>query len=207
MTEAQRLGPETSVADWLDALASPAVVPAGGSAAAIAAGLAAALAAMVARLTLAREKLAAVHPEASETAASADRLRQSLLELAVADIHAFDAVRTANRLPRTTPEETAARTIAQQAALREAARVQLDLLAQTGEVARLNLSLMQRGFAPAKGDAATGVFLAAGVARSAYGAIVANLDGDTSAEAEMMRASALEQLQAIVRVEGAADGR
>jgi methenyltetrahydrofolate cyclohydrolase len=82
MDETGELGVDSSLQQWLDAVAAPSATPAGGSTAALATALAASLVTMVAGLTVRREKYAAVHDHAREVLDRADSLRAELLELA-----------------------------------------------------------------------------------------------------------------------------
>lgn len=111
---------------YLDALASEAPTPGGGSAATLVGALGAGLCAMVARLTLASPKHADVHAQARAIAEDADLLRRRLLELRPLDEDAFRAVIDAQALPRTTPEERNDRDVRLQGALTGAAEVPLE---------------------------------------------------------------------------------
>lgn len=96
----------------------------GGTASALAGAMAAALAAMVARLSVGKDL------DASETAyrqvsTTGETLTAELASGAARDAEAFAAVKAAYRLPRETPEQKAARSLAIQAAMINAARVPL----------------------------------------------------------------------------------
>ena len=82
--------PDSSLSDWIDAVAALPPSPAGGSAAAIAAALAAALTTMVADLTRAKESYAPQHERARHVLERAAPLRTELLALAVRDAEAFE---------------------------------------------------------------------------------------------------------------------
>ena len=166
---------ETTVTDWLSALAAPTAAPAGGAAAAFAGALGAALVEMVAGLTSARERYASVHDLAARVGEKAQRLRADMLALAARDAAAFEGFGQALALPKGTPDERERRARARADAFREGAAVQLDLLARLGEAAELGLEIAQRGLAGALGDAATALFLAGGAARSAWWAVRSNL--------------------------------
>jgi formiminotetrahydrofolate cyclodeaminase len=98
-----------SLEQFLDALASNAPTPGGGTAAAVGGAMGASLAEMVAALTLSKEKYAASH-EAMRPIAEAARLaRVELLGLAREDSEAYESVVAARRLPKETEEEKAAR--------------------------------------------------------------------------------------------------
>ena len=128
------------ISAYLDALASDAATPGGGSAAALVGATGAALVAMVARITLASPKHAEVHAAAASLIEDADAVRSALLADREADEEAYGAVVSVMALPRTTPEEKAARTERMQAALAHAAAVPL----QTAHRGREVLTLARR---------------------------------------------------------------
>jgi formiminotetrahydrofolate cyclodeaminase len=175
MDETEILSGESSLQQWADAVAAANVIPAGGSVAALVSALAAALVAMVAGLTTQREKYAAVHAYARETLERAETLRVELLDLATQDAIVVAEYMDALTLPQGTEFERTAREAARRAALLEAARVQIELLHQSAEVAALAEAMVGSGVASAIGDAATASFLAAATSRSAYWSVRSNL--------------------------------
>ena len=175
MDETEQLSGASSVREWSDAVAAATPTPAGGAVAALASALAAALVTMVAGLTTRREKYAAVHRHAQEVLDRAEVLRAELLELATYDAEAVGEYMDALRLPQGTEFERTAREAARRATLLEAARVQLELLHQAGEVAALSEAMTGSGVATAIGDAATAAFLAVAAGRSAYWSVRSNL--------------------------------
>jgi formiminotetrahydrofolate cyclodeaminase len=175
MDETEQLSGDSSVREWSDAVAAATPTPAGGAVAALASALAAALVTMVAGLTTRREKYAAVHRHAQEVLGRAEALRVELLELATYDVEAVAEYMDALRLPQGTEFERTAREAARRATLLEAARVQLELLHQAGEVAALSEAMTGSGVATAIGDAATAAFLAVAAGRSAYWSVRSNL--------------------------------
>lgn len=175
MDEIEQLSSDSSVREWSDAVAAASPTPAGGAVAALVAALAAALVTMVAGLTTSREKYAAVHGHAQEVLDRAESLRGELLELAMYDAEAVAEYMDALRLPQGTEFERTAREAARKATLLEAARVQLELLHQAGDVAALSEAMAGSGVATAIGDAATAAFLAVAAGRSAYWSVRSNL--------------------------------
>jgi formiminotetrahydrofolate cyclodeaminase len=175
MNEIEQLSGDSSVHEWSDAIAAASPSPAGGAVAALASALSAALVTMVAGLTTRREKYAAVHGHAREVLDRAESLRAELLDLATYDAEAVAEYLEALRLPQGTEFERTAREAARRATLLEAARVQMELLHQAGEVAALAEAMVGSGVATAIGDAATAGFLAVAAGRSAYWAIRSNL--------------------------------
>ena len=175
MDDTDTLSGASSMQQWSDAVAAASPSPAGGAVAALAAALAAALVTMVAGLTTRREKYAAVHGHAQEVLERAESLRAELLELATYDAEAVAEYLDALRLPQGTEFERTAREAARKATLLEAARVQLELLHQAGDVAALSEAMACTGVATAIGDAATAAFLAVAAGRSAYWSVRSNL--------------------------------
>ena len=100
---------ELSLQGFLDALASEAPTPGGGTAAATAGAMGAALAQMVAGLTLSKEKYAASHDAVRPIAEAGELARAEFLDLAREDSEAYDEVIAARRLAKDTDAEKAAR--------------------------------------------------------------------------------------------------
>jgi methenyltetrahydrofolate cyclohydrolase len=116
---------DQTMAEFLNALASSAPTPGGGSVAAFNGAIAAGLISMVGSITLGKKK----PPENKETVesihAQAEELRQQLQALAQADVEVFNHLSAAYKLPRTTDADAAARKEAIQKITREAAEVPL----------------------------------------------------------------------------------
>ena len=167
--------PDASLKHWLDALAAPTAAPGGGAAAALAGAVGAGLVQMVAGLTVEREKYVSVHDLAARARQKAERLRDGMIALAARDARTFEAFTRALALPATTSEERERRSRGKTDALAAGAAVQLELLAHLVQVAELALEIAGHGLSSAVGDAATGAFLAAGAARSAYWSVRSNL--------------------------------
>ncbi|HEU5040127.1 MAG TPA: cyclodeaminase/cyclohydrolase family protein [Gemmatimonadales bacterium] len=181
MTGGSPDGPAATIGAWLESIAAPTPAPGGGASAALTAALAAAAVEMVAGLTLDRERYAPVHERARAAQRRVHVLREAMVDLARRDADAFAAFGRALAMPRSTDLEIAARVAARRAALAEGADVQLALLAHLAELGDHAAMLAEHGLASALGDAATGGFLAAGAARSAYWAVRANLQ-DSAAD-------------------------
>jgi formiminotetrahydrofolate cyclodeaminase len=114
---------EPGLAGYVEAVASAAPTPGGGSVAAVVGALAAALGEMVVNLTMGRPAYSAVEPELRQALARLGEARSALLGLAVEDERAYGGYLAAADLPRTTVEEKAARTATMQAALGRSAKV------------------------------------------------------------------------------------
>jgi len=111
---------------YSDALASGQPTPGGGSGAALVGALGSALNSMVANFTVGREKYADVEADVQRLLAKSEELRAQLERLTQADTEAYGEVAAAQKLPRETDEQKAARTAALQEALKAAAAVPLE---------------------------------------------------------------------------------
>jgi glutamate formiminotransferase/formiminotetrahydrofolate cyclodeaminase len=145
---------------FLDALASSAPTPGGGSAAAHAGAVAAALVAMVARLTIGKKKYADVENQMNELAQKADALRAKFVAAVSADAQAFDAVMAAMKLPKESDAEKATRQTAIDAATLRATRQPLDVARMAVETLGLAREAAQLGNTNAISDAGTGAAMA-----------------------------------------------
>jgi len=166
-----------SVQEFLEALASRAPTPGGGTAAALAGATGAALAEMVASLTLSKEKFAASHGAVHPIAEAASGARAEFLRLAREDAEAYDAVVAARRLPKETPEEKDAR----ERQLKEANRRATEVPMQTARAAvRLLQSLpelVEKGNPSAASDAGAAALLLEAAAEGALLNVGINLSG------------------------------
>jgi len=128
-----------------EALASGQPTPGGGSAAALVGALGAALNSMVANFTVGREKFAAVEDEVKRALAESEELRAQLERLTVADTQAYGRVAEAQKMPRGTEEEKAARKDAMQEALKAAAEVPLSVVRAGHRTLVLASELVEKG--------------------------------------------------------------
>jgi glutamate formiminotransferase/formiminotetrahydrofolate cyclodeaminase len=165
------------VGPYLDALASSAPTPGGGSAAALAGALAAALAEMVANLTVGRDKFAAVEEQMQALLADLTHVRRRLTASMGEDATAFAAYMAARRLPRTTPEERQVRAAAVQAATLAAAQVPLAMAHQCLELLPLCLQAAKYGNPSVASDAGVAAILAEAAIKSASLNVAVNLPG------------------------------
>ena len=147
----------------LDRLAAATPTPGGGSAGAYSAASAAALVAMVARLTVGKKKYAGVEPQMWEMIEKAEALRAALTLAVEEDARSFDAILTAMRLPKSTPEEQATRTAQIDQATLHAAEVPL----HTAEMAVTVMELAAQAAAIANLNAISDAASAAALARAA----------------------------------------
>src|SRR5947209_10850516 len=121
---------------YLDDLASSQATPGGGSASALTGAMGAALASMVARLTLNKSGYADVQQEIEELLQQTERLRVRFQQLMQEDIDAYGRLSECFKMPRATSEERAARSVAIQARLVDAALVPLEMVECSAELVR-----------------------------------------------------------------------
>jgi formiminotetrahydrofolate cyclodeaminase len=113
------------VGAFLDALASRAPTPGGGSVAGFSGAMAAGLVSMVCALTVGKKQYAAIDAEVRAIHERAEALRHDLQALAEQDIEVFGRLAAAYKLPRTTDADAASRQAAIQTVTRQAAIVPL----------------------------------------------------------------------------------
>jgi glutamate formiminotransferase / formiminotetrahydrofolate cyclodeaminase len=179
---------------FLDRLASAAPTPGGGSAAAFTAAEAAALVAMVARLTIGKKKYVAVEAAMEQIRDQAEDLRKVLTEAVNEDAAVFNQFMTANKLPKSTPEEEARRAEAVESASFEAALVPLKVAATALKVIELAVEAAKLGNSNAISDAgAAGILGHAALVSAGYNVKI-NL---TSVQNKERRASLLKELAAL----------
>ncbi len=171
---------------FLDALASAAPTPGGGSAAAWTAAEAAALVAMVARLTVGKSKYKDVEPLMYSLIEQAEELRARLQHAVNEDAAAFEKVMAAFKLPKETEEQIKVRKDTIQFATLEAARVPLETANMALTVMKLAETACKSGNLNAITDAATAAQLAAASLTGAAANISINLNGldDEKSKAE-----------------------
>jgi formiminotetrahydrofolate cyclodeaminase len=119
---------DTPVRHVLAAFSSPDPTPGGGSASALASAVGASLLMMVAALPKTRSGSDEDRSALARAATAAGEAQRELMEAIDADAAAYDRVVSAYRLPKTTGEEKAARTVAVQRALRDATDVPLRVM-------------------------------------------------------------------------------
>lgn len=144
---------DSTLANFLDAVAARTAAPGGGSAAAVAAALAAAL-----------TEMAAHYADDDESAARAASLRARFLELAEEDAEAYAAV-------------LGARGEARELALSRAADPPLELAESAAELAALAGALAERGNPTVRGDALAAQTLAEAATRIGAALVLINLEG------------------------------
>lgn len=163
MTEIKDL----AVAPFLDALASSAPTPGGGSAAAIIGAMGAALVSMVCNLTVGKKKYADVEGELKDVLAKSEALRLKLTGMIQDDVRAFDLVMAAYGMPKESDQDKAKRDTAIQAALKEATDVPLACARAAREVIDLAGIAAEKGNLNVISDAGVAVLAGYAALRSA----------------------------------------
>ena len=166
---------QTTLADFMEALASSKPVPGGGSASAVAGSLAASLTVMVARLSLDRPKYAPYAVSHARAIAIGDAARRRLLTLADDDSEAYAAFSAALKLPRESDEERGERDRAVRAAARHAAEVPLEVVRECQQLVQQIESLSGRSNLNAASDLDVAALLAQAAARGAGANVITNL--------------------------------
>ena len=158
---------DTAVEPFLDALASQAATPGGGSAAAIMGAMGAALVSMVCNLTIGKKKYAEVEGEMKDVLVKSEALRAKLTGMIEDDVTAFDAVMAAYGMAKESDADKAAREKAIQAALKQATEVPLRCCHAAREVIDLAAIASEKGNLNVISDAGVAVLAAYAALRSA----------------------------------------
>ncbi|MBC8444641.1 MAG: cyclodeaminase/cyclohydrolase family protein [Chloroflexi bacterium] len=167
---------DNRVDQFLDALASSAPAPGGGSVAALSGALGAALVSMVCNLTVGKTKYAHVQDDIAALLAQSEALRHKLTDLLEADVQAFTGVSTAYKMPRSTDEEKLARSDAIQQALKAATVVPMDVAEACIQVLDLCMPVAEKGNVNAVSDAGVAALMAEAALRSAALNVIININ-------------------------------
>ena len=181
-----------SLEQFLDALASNAPTPGGGTAAAVGGAMGASLAEMVAALTLSKEKYAASHEALRPIAEAARLARVELLSLAREDSEAYESVVAARRLPKETDEQKAERAHKIALANKHAAEVPMRTAKAAVRLLSALPDLAAKGNPNAVSDAGAAALLLDACVEAALLNVGINLPGieDAAFVAEMQRETA-----------------
>ncbi len=178
---------DKTLVDFLDALASSAPAPGGGSVAALSGALGAALVSMVCNLTLGKKRYADVQEEITTLLKQSEALRHELTDLLEADVEAYTGVSGAYGMPRDTDEQKATRSAAIQEALKGATIVPLQVAEACVNVLQLCTPAAEMGNVYAVSDAGVAAVMAEGGLRSAALNVIININAikDQAFVAEM----------------------
>jgi len=193
---------------FLDALASHAPAPGGGSAAALAGAMAAGLVSMVCAFTIGKKQYAAIEDEVRGLHARAEALRQELQQLAAADIEVFGRLSAAYKLPRTTDADAATRQAAIQHVTRQATEVPLRVAQAAASIIPLCTALAPRVGRLIVSDIGVATVLARATVQSAILNIEINLAGledqrfvrETRAQVEDLTIGLSEEAEGIIAI-------
>lgn len=167
---------EFALIDLLDAFASNAPVPGGGSATALAGALGVSLLIMAASLPKSRTGAPEEAADLAEAAARLRPLRDTLVELIDADANAYRSVMDAMKLPKSSESEQLRRTDALQSALKEATDVPLNVMRVCQQALAGAVIVARNGYRAAASDIAVGVELLTAAVRG----LGVNIDGNLS---------------------------
>lgn len=162
---------ERTIGEYLDALASSAPSPGGGSVSGLVGALAAGLGQMVVSLT---RKDDTGHPLDASYHKLQDAI-DALIGSAQTDESAYGRYLEASRMPKFTPEEKQARRDAMQAAMINAAEVPLGIASHALEVLDLLEPVMRQGTTHALSDGAIGASLGQASVTAALANVYANI--------------------------------
>jgi len=166
---------ERTLHDFADDVASDSPAPGGGSVAALAGSLGAALAAMVSNLTVGKKGYEAAWEGLDDLAVQAQHVKAQLLEAVDEDTAAFNDVLAAQKLPKGTDAEKAARTTAIQEGYRQATMVPLKTARMCREALRLCEKAASLGNRNSLSDAVVGALMASAGAEGAVLNVLTNL--------------------------------
>lgn len=144
---------EKPFTEFLTELSGPAPVPGGGGASAACGALAAALASMVASLTTGKKKYAQYEEDICRILKESREAVQDLTALADEDAKAFAPLAAAYGLPKSTPEEIAAREAVMKQALYDASIAPLTIMERVLDVILLIEEVAECGSVMAISDA------------------------------------------------------
>ena len=191
---------------FADELASISPAPGGGSVAALAGAMAAGLAAMVPNLTVGKKGYKKVRAEMNAAAEEAQLLKDEFLRAIDDDTAAFNALMDCFALPKTTPEELAARQAAITAATKGATEVPLATLKRTVRTLELVKIAAEKGNQNSLSDAGVGGAMALACATGAYYNVLINLKGMDLSDPALAEYAAAVRAQADTAIAAAREG-
>lgn len=166
---------EQTVGAFLNALASAAPVPGGGSVAALTGAMSAGLLTMVCALTIGKAQFRDYEEELRSIHDQAEALRADLQQLAQEDMRVFNNLSAAYKLPRTTEADAASRQAAIQKVTRHAAEVPLQVARAAARLLPLCTALANRCGRNIVSDVGVAVLLARSTVQSALLNVETNL--------------------------------
>lgn len=185
---------DKSIQVFLDELASKASTPGGGSAAGIMGAMGAALVSMVGNLTVGKKNYEDVEAEMQDILNRSEALRDELTDAIRADVEVFDKVMGSYGLPKETDDQKTARSVAIQAALKEATDIPLECAKLCREVIEISKPMAEKGNKNVISDAGVAVLAAEAALRSAALNVYINVGGIKDDEFVTDRKAKLESL-------------
>ena len=170
------------ITSFVDATASNAPVPGGGSIAALTGTLAAALGEMVGQLTIGKKKYLEVEEEMKVIVENLNKKRMKLIELIDKDASSYDDVMQAFKLPKDTDQEKTARSQAIQEGTKYAASVPLETAVVTFSILDDIETLVIKGNSNAVSDGAVAAMMARTAVLSALMNVKINLSSIKDAD-------------------------
>ena len=167
---------DSTLTDFLDALASGGATPGGGAAAAMMGAMGAALVGMMCNLTIGKKAYQAVAGEMQDVLKKSEVLRMDITDMIAADIAAFDRLMAAYGMPKEHDEEKAARSNEIQAALQVATTVPLDCARAASQVVALCRRAAEKGNLNVISDAGVAAVAAEAALKSAALNVYINID-------------------------------
>jgi len=165
--------------EFIDALASDAPSPGGGSASALAGAVGAALAAMVAGLTLGREKYKEHEELVLEVAARVEELQSELIDGIDKDAKAYNSVSAVFTMPKATDDEKTMRREAMQLALKAAVEPPFEIMTLGITALKCVEKLRGRSNVNAVSDLGVAALLLKSAIQGAWLNVLINLGGIT----------------------------
>jgi formiminotetrahydrofolate cyclodeaminase len=202
MSEETRPLSEFALVDLLDAFASNAPVPGGGSAAALAGALGVSLLIMAASLPKSRTGSPEEATDLAEAAARLRPLHDTLIELIDADAVAYRSVMSAMKLPKASAEEQSTKTAAVQSALKEATDVPLDVMRCAQQALAGGVFVARNAYRAAASDVAMGIELLGACIRG----IGVSIDGNLTAITDEAYSARVKAERDQLDADGARDG-
>ncbi|KMT22086.1 cyclodeaminase/cyclohydrolase family protein [Clostridium cylindrosporum] len=180
---------DLSIKGFLEATASDAPVPGGGSIAALSASISAALVEMVAGLTIGKKGYESAEAEMKDLQGIAAKATQDFVTAIDKDADSFDLFMKAMKMPKETDEEKAARSAAMQSAIVEAAEVPLSVAQAAFDFMKYTEAVVVKGNQNAVTDGAVAAMMARTAVISALYNVKINL-GSIKDEAKVAELSA-----------------
>jgi formiminotetrahydrofolate cyclodeaminase len=194
---------DKSVSQLLEAFASSAPTPGGGSASALAGAVGASLLVMVASLPKTRHGSDEDRAALSDAKAALSPAARELVGLVDRDADAYDGVVAAYRLPKSSDAEKAARRQAIQRGMRAAIDTPLAMLRAIHTAARSAVAVARAGNPSAASDVIVAAALLDAAASGAYANVTINLGGLEDPEQESGLAREARTLREAVGAEAA----